>query len=50
MHEYGATALPTYVLIGKDGHVVKQWVGDAEDQTLVDRMGDDLKSSLSAKL
>ncbi|MGD0306055.1 MAG: thioredoxin-like domain-containing protein [Candidatus Acidiferrales bacterium] len=50
MHDYGATALPTYVLIGKDGHVVKQWVGDAEDQTLVDRMGDDLKSSLSAKL
>lgn len=50
MHEYGATALPTYVLIGKDGHVVKQWVGDAEDQTLVDRMGDDLKSSLAAKL
>jgi thiol-disulfide isomerase/thioredoxin len=50
MHDYGATALPTYVLIGKDGHVVKQWVGDAEDQTLVDRMGDDLKSRLSAKL
>lgn len=50
MHQYGATALPTYVLIGKDGHVVKQWVGDAEDQTLVDRMGEDLKSSLAAKL
>jgi thiol-disulfide isomerase/thioredoxin len=50
MRQYGATALPTYVLIGKDGHVVKQWVGDAEDQTLVDRMGDDLKNSISAKL
>jgi thiol-disulfide isomerase/thioredoxin len=50
MHQYGATALPTYVLIGKDGHVVKQWVGDAEDQTLVDRMGDELKNSLAAKM
>jgi thiol-disulfide isomerase/thioredoxin len=50
MREYGASALPTYVLIGKDGHVVKQWVGDAEDQTLVDRIGKDLKSSLAAKL
>jgi thiol-disulfide isomerase/thioredoxin len=50
MHQYGATALPTYVLIGRDGHVVKQWVGDEEDETLVDRVGRDLKSTLSAKL
>jgi thiol-disulfide isomerase/thioredoxin len=50
MHEYGANALPTYVLIGKDGHVVKQWVGDQEDETLVDRVGRDLKATLTAKL
>ncbi len=50
MHEYGATALPTYVLIGKDGHIVKQWVGDEEDETLVDRVGRDLKTTLTAKL
>jgi thiol-disulfide isomerase/thioredoxin len=50
MHEYGASALPTYVLIGKDGHVVKQWVGDEEDETLVDRMGQELKTTLTGKL
>jgi thiol:disulfide interchange protein len=50
MHQYGATALPTYVLIGKDGHVIKQWIGDQEDESLVDRIGQDLKASLVAKL
>ena len=50
MQQYGATGLPTYVLIGKDGHVVKTWVGDDEGSTLVDRIGDDLKKSIDAKL
>jgi thiol-disulfide isomerase/thioredoxin len=50
MRQYGATGLPTYVLIGKDGHVVKSWVGDDEGSTLVDRIGDDLKKSVDAKL
>jgi thiol-disulfide isomerase/thioredoxin len=49
MQQYGATGLPTYVLVGKDGHVVKSWVGEDESTTLVDRIGEDLKKSIEAK-
>jgi thiol-disulfide isomerase/thioredoxin len=49
MKQFGATGLPTYVLIGKDGHVVKSWVGEDESTTLVDRIGQDVKKSLAAQ-
>ena len=45
MHQYGATALPTYVLIGKDGKVVRQYVGDDENTPMVERMGEDIKAA-----
>ena len=46
MRQYGASALPTYVLIGKDGNVVQQYVGDDPGQPILERMGPDLKKSL----
>jgi cytochrome c biogenesis protein CcmG/thiol:disulfide interchange protein DsbE len=46
MRQYGASALPTYVLIGKDGAVVNQYVGDDPDVPIVERIGPDLKKSL----
>ena len=46
MRQYGASALPTYVLIGKDGAVVNQYVGDDPDVPIIERMGPDLKKSL----
>jgi thiol-disulfide isomerase/thioredoxin len=49
MRRYGANALPTFILIGSDGKVLQQWVGDDEDQSLVDRMRPDLESALAKK-
>lgn len=49
MHQYGASALPTYVLIGKNGKVVRQYVGDDENTPIVERMGEDIKASLAGK-
>jgi thiol-disulfide isomerase/thioredoxin len=49
MRQYGATSLPTYVLIGKDGTVVQQYVGEAIDEPIIERIGPDLKKSLEGK-
>jgi len=49
MRQYGASALPTYVLIGKDGKVLQQYVGDDPNDPIVERMGPDLKRSLEGK-
>lgn len=49
MRQYGANALPTYVLIGKDGAVVNQYVGDDPDVPVIERIGPDLKKSLDGK-
>lgn len=49
MRQYGASALPTYVLIGKDGNVVQEYVGDDPEVPVIDRIGPDLKKSLEGK-
>jgi thiol-disulfide isomerase/thioredoxin len=46
MRQYGASALPTYVLIGKDGTVVQEYVGDDPGEPILERMGPDLKKTL----
>jgi thiol-disulfide isomerase/thioredoxin len=46
MRQYGASALPTYVLIGKDGNVVEQYVGDDPGEPILERMEPDLKRTL----
>jgi thiol-disulfide isomerase/thioredoxin len=46
MRQYGANSLPTYVLIGKDGNVVQQYVGDDPDEPILERMEPDLKRTL----
>ena len=46
LRQYGANALPTYVLIGKDGAVVNQYVGDDPGVPIIERIGPDLKKSL----
>jgi thiol-disulfide isomerase/thioredoxin len=50
MRRYGADALPTYVLIGRDGAVVQQYVGDDPGEPLIERIGPDLKKSLGGGL
>jgi thiol-disulfide isomerase/thioredoxin len=49
MRQYGASALPTYILIGSDGTILQQWVGDDPDGSLVDRLGPDLDRALGKK-
>ena len=46
MRQYGTSSLPTYVLIGKDGNVVQQYVGDDPGEPILERMGPDLKRTL----
>jgi len=46
MRQYGANSLPTYVLIGKDGNVVQQYVGDDPGEPILARMAPDLKRTL----
>jgi thiol-disulfide isomerase/thioredoxin len=47
--QYGVNALPTYVLVGRDGSVVQKIVGEAPAESIVERIGPDLKASLAAK-
>jgi hypothetical protein len=42
-------ALPTYVLLGRDGAVLQKLVGEDPAESIVERIGPDLKASLSAK-
>jgi thiol-disulfide isomerase/thioredoxin len=44
--QFGASALPTYILIGRDGTVVQQYVGHDPNESVVDRIGPDLKKTL----
>jgi thiol-disulfide isomerase/thioredoxin len=48
-HQYGVNALPTYVLLGRDGAVVQKIVGEAPAESIVERIGPDLKASLAAR-
>jgi thiol-disulfide isomerase/thioredoxin len=47
--QFGVNALPTYVLIGRDGTVQQKFVGEDPAESIVERIGPDLKASLSAK-
>ena len=47
--QFGVDALPTYVLIGRDGAVLQKFVGEDPGESIVERIGPDLKASLAAK-
>jgi thiol-disulfide isomerase/thioredoxin len=47
--KFGVRALPTYVLLGRDGRVVQKIVGEAPAESIVERIGPDLKATLAAK-
>ncbi|MGC2333474.1 MAG: TlpA disulfide reductase family protein [Candidatus Acidiferrales bacterium] len=48
MRRYGANAVPTYVLIGSNGAVVQEYVGDDPGEPLTERIGPDLKESMAS--
>jgi thiol-disulfide isomerase/thioredoxin len=47
-HRFGVNALPTYVLIGRDGKNIEQYEGEAVAESIVERIGSDLKRALQA--
>lgn len=49
MRQYGAGALPTYILIGKDGTVVQQYVGEDPGSPVIERIGPDIRKSLEQR-
>jgi len=50
MRQYGAAALPTYILIGKDGTVMQQYVGEDPGSPVIERIGPDIKKALDQRL
>ncbi|MGB2638072.1 MAG: TlpA disulfide reductase family protein [Candidatus Acidiferrum sp.] len=48
-NQFGVRGLPTYVLLGRDGTVVKKYVGEELAESIVERVGPDLQNALSAK-
>jgi thiol-disulfide isomerase/thioredoxin len=48
-HQFGVNALPTYVLLGRDGSVVQKFVGEELAESIVERISPDLKKALAAK-
>jgi thiol-disulfide isomerase/thioredoxin len=48
-HQFGVNALPTYILLGRDGSVVQKFVGEEMAESIVERIGPDLKKTLAAK-
>jgi thiol-disulfide isomerase/thioredoxin len=46
--QFGADALPTYVLIGDNGVILQRYVGEDTDDPLVDRIGPDIRRALGA--
>jgi thiol-disulfide isomerase/thioredoxin len=50
MRQYGAGALPTYILIGKDGNVVQQYVGEDPGSPVIERIGPDIKKARDQRL
>lgn len=47
--QFGVNALPTYILLGRDGAVVQKFVGEEMAESIVERLGPDLKKTLAAK-
>jgi len=47
--QFGVNALPTYVLLGRDGAVVQKFIGEEMAESIVERVGPDLKKTLAAK-
>ena len=47
--QFGVNALPTYILLGRDGAAVQKFVGEEMAESIVERVGPDLKKTLAAK-
>jgi thiol-disulfide isomerase/thioredoxin len=43
---FGVNALPTYILIGRDGTILNRYVGEEFADSVLDRIGPDIKKAL----
>jgi thiol-disulfide isomerase/thioredoxin len=48
--QYGVQALPTYILLGRDGNIVGHYEGESPGVSIVERIGPDVRKALAAKL
>jgi thiol-disulfide isomerase/thioredoxin len=46
--QYGVNSLPTYILLGADGKVVRRLVGEDPTQSIAERLGPSLRASAEA--
>jgi thiol-disulfide isomerase/thioredoxin len=46
---FSVNALPTYVLVGRDGNVVNRYEGEDPAESIVERISPDLRQALAAK-
>jgi thiol-disulfide isomerase/thioredoxin len=49
VNTYHVRALPTYVLLGRDGQELQRYEGEDPAQSILERIGPDVKSALQAK-
>jgi len=49
VNAYHVRALPTYVLLGRDGQELQRYEGEDPAQSILERIGPDVKSALQAK-
>jgi thiol-disulfide isomerase/thioredoxin len=47
--QYGVNALPTYVLIGRDGNVVDKLIGEDPANSILERIGPELRQAIAEK-
>jgi len=49
MRQYQVEGLPTYILLGRDGKEIQRYVGEDPGQSIVERIGPELKRALETK-
>jgi thiol-disulfide isomerase/thioredoxin len=48
-HEFQVGALPTYILLDRDGQEIQRWVGEDPGRSILERIGPDVKRRLQSK-
>jgi thiol-disulfide isomerase/thioredoxin len=49
-HRFQVNALPTYILLDRDGHEIQRYVGEDPGRSILERIGPEIKRSLQARL
>jgi len=48
-HRFQVAALPTYILLDRDGNEIHRWVGEDPDRSILERIGPEIKRRLQAR-